>query len=132
MAPVRTIRWRRLTPRNVYFTHLLRNAAVGGGIVVLSLGIGIVGYRATEQLSWLDSLLNAAMILTGEGPVAPMRTAGGKLFASFYSLFSGVAFLTAIGVLFAPAMRRFLHRFHLDFMVDDGDPAPTPRTTPDP
>jgi hypothetical protein len=115
------LRWRRLAPRAVFMSHLARNAAVGGGIFAISLGLGVVGYHVTERLPWLDALLNAAMILTGEGPVAPMRTAGGKLFASFYALFSGVAFLTAVGVLFAPVVRRFLHRFHLDFAIDESD-----------
>ena len=62
----------------------------------------------------IDSLLNAAMILTGMGPVDPMKTTGAKLFASFYALFSGIVFLTSAGVLFAPIFHRFLHRFHLD------------------
>lgn len=83
-------------------------------ILAFSIGIGIAGYHYLGGLPWIDSLLNASMILTGMGPVDHLDTARGKIFASLYALFSGVAFLTFIGVLFAPVYHRFLHRFHLD------------------
>ena len=66
-----------------------------------------------EHMSWLDALLNASMILGGMGPVDPVRTDAGKLFASFYALFSGVVFLVAVGVFIAPIFHRFLHAFHV-------------------
>jgi hypothetical protein len=81
---------------------------------MFSLILGILGYHFTENLGWLDSLLNASMILTGMGPVDPMTTTAGKLFASFYAIFSGVVFLTTIAYILAPAAHRFLHKFHLD------------------
>ena len=86
-----------------------------------SLGIGIVGYHLFVGLGWLDALLNASMILTGMGPVDPVTTAGGKLFASAYALFSGVAFLTIVAVLLAPLIHRFLHRFHLELGREESD-----------
>jgi len=86
-------------------------------ILICSIGIGTAGYRVYGKLSWLDSFLNASMILTGMGPVDHIETNSGKLFAAFYALFSGVAFLTFVGVLFAPVYHRFLHRFHLN--IDD-------------
>jgi hypothetical protein len=79
-----------------------------------SLVLGIIGYHFTEKLSWLDSLLNAAMILGGMGPVNALRTEAGKLFASFYALYSGIIFLVSVGVILAPLYHRFLHRFHLE------------------
>lgn len=82
-------------------------------ILTFSIGIGTGGYHIFGKLSWIDSFLNASMILTGMGPVDHLETTGGKLFASFYALFSGVAFLTFVAVLFAPVYHRFLHRFHL-------------------
>ena len=92
------------------FRHLgLALTIIGGG-----LGIGILGYHFCEGLPWLDSLLNASMILSGMGPVDPLRHTAGKWFASFYALFSGVAFITTAGVLFAPLVHRFLHKFHLE------------------
>lgn len=78
----------------------------------LGLGIGVIGFRWFGDLPWLDALLNAAMLLGGEGPVDPMRTAAGKVFASFYALFGGILFITTAGVLLSPLVQRFLHRFH--------------------
>jgi hypothetical protein len=82
-------------------------------ILVCSLGVGTAGYHVFGKLSWVDSFLNASMILTGMGPVDHLESDGAKLFAAFYALFSGVAFLSFVGVLFAPIYHRFLHKFHL-------------------
>ena len=82
--------------------------------LLFSLGIGTVGYHITANLNWVDAFLNASMILTGMGPVDKLETDSAKLFASFYSIFSGVAFLTFCGVLFTPVYHRFIHKFHLD------------------
>jgi len=94
--------------------RLSRSSAAAFVMVVGSLAIGIWGYHRFEHLSWLDSLLNASMILSSMGPVTPLRTDAGKWFASFYALFSGVAFITVVGVFFAPIVHRLLHRFHLE------------------
>ena len=83
-------------------------------VLTVALGFGIVGYHEFAGLSWIDSILNASMILTGMGPVAPMTTTSGKLFASAYALFSGVVFLSSVGLLLAPVFHRILHKFHLD------------------
>jgi len=80
----------------------------------LSLAIGTVGYAHFAGLPVVDAFLNASMILTGMGPVDKMETTGGKLFASIYAVYSGVAFLTFCGVLFTPVYHRFMHSFHLD------------------
>jgi hypothetical protein len=80
----------------------------------VSLGIGMAGYHGFENQTWLDAFLNAAMILSGMGPVAPIQTAGGKLFAGCYALFSGLALITTVAVVFAPLFHRFLHKFHMD------------------
>jgi len=79
-----------------------------------ALGIGMVGYHFTENLAWLDAFVNAAMILSGMGPLSPIQTSGGKFFAGCYALFSGLAFITIVGVIFAPVFHRFLHKFHLE------------------
>lgn len=107
-----------LLPAHLFRRRLASYAAVALGLVAVSLAIGAVGYHAFAGLSWIDSLLNASMILTGMGPVDPMRSTAGKLFASAYALFSGVAFLTIVGVLLAPVVHRFLHRFHLEIEDD--------------
>jgi hypothetical protein len=86
-------------------------------ILLCSVGIGTFGYHTLCNLKWIDAFLNASMILTGMGPADKMETDGGKMFSALYALFSGVAFLTFVGVLFAPVYHRFLHKFHLD--IDD-------------
>ena len=83
-------------------------------IVVVGLLIGVIGYHFIAGLAWVDSILNSAMILTGMGPVDPMKTTAAKLFASAYALFSGVIFLTSIGIVLAPVFHRALHKFHLE------------------
>ena len=73
----------------------------------------MLGYHFLEQLTWLDSLLNASMILGGMGPVDKIETAAGKVFASIYAIYSGVILLASVGILITPIFHRFLHRFHL-------------------
>jgi hypothetical protein len=111
-----------LLSRRRFMLRMMRHALLALGFVVGSLALGIAGYRHFEHLSYLDSLLNAAMILGGMGPVGELHTTGGKLFASFYALFSGICFLIIAGVLFAPVIHRFLHKFHLE-MADHGEAA---------
>lgn len=103
-----------LLPRAAYYRRLARHGGVALIIVLISLGIGILGYRYLENLSWIDALLNASMILGGMGPVNTLQTDEGKLFASFYALFSGAIFLIVMGVLAVPVIHRILHRFHLE------------------
>ena len=82
-------------------------------LVGVSWLIGIIGYHSLEGMPWIDSILNAAMILGGMGPVDQLVTNAGKLFASFYALFSGIIFLVSVGVLLAPIIHRYMHKFHL-------------------
>lgn len=108
-----------LLPRRKFLRRLAKHGLVATGVVAVSLGLGILGYHFVAGLSWVDALLNASMILTGEGPVDAMRTQAAKLFASLYSLFAGVVFLAIAGILMAPVAHRLLHRLHLD--VQDGE-----------
>src|SRR5689334_7767564 len=109
-----------LLPRTLYYLRLARHLTIALVIVVGSLLMGMVGYRVTEGMSWIDAMLNASMLLGGMGPVNVVQTVAGKLFASFYALYSGLVFLIVAGVLFAPIFHRFTHRFHLG-MEDDDD-----------
>lgn len=102
-----------LAKKEVFAQRLVRNILIGFALLVFSLGIGMLGYHYLENLSWIDSLLNASMILGGMGPVNPLQTDAGKIFASFYALYSGVVLLASVGVLAAPIFHRFLHHFHL-------------------
>ncbi len=103
-----------LPPRTHFFRRLARSILIAAIVIAGSLGIGMVGYHVSEGLGWLDSFLNASMILAGMGQVDPLRTDGGKLFAGLYAIFSGVVFLTMCAVLLAPVIHRFLHRTHLE------------------
>jgi hypothetical protein len=104
-----------LISRAAFFLRIGWHVLIALGIVLVSLAIGIVGYHEFEDLSWIDATVNASMILGGMGPLNQLQTNAGKLFASFYALFSGIVFLVAIAVLLAPAVHRFLHRFHIEF-----------------
>jgi hypothetical protein len=109
-----------LLPRPVFVARLATNGAIAAAMVAVSLAIGVIGYHVTAHLPWIDALLNAAMILTGMGPVDPLPSTAAKLFASAYAIFSGVAFLSIVAVVLAPIVHRFLHRFHLE-IEDDRD-----------
>ena len=103
-----------LLSRRAFFLRWLRFALAAGGIMGLSLGVGVLGYHGLAGLGWVDSLLEAAMILGGMGPVHELEGTRAKLFAAAYALFAGVIFLVAAGVFFAPVVHRLLHHFHLD------------------
>lgn len=108
-----------LPPRHVFVARMVRNGVAAVCIVIGSLFVGACGYHYTASLSWLDATLNASMILTGMGPVDPLKTTSAKLFAIFYSLFSGVVFLTLLAIVLGPVLHRFLHRFHMELEPEE-------------
>jgi len=108
--------------RKYFLLRMLWHLLAASLVIAGSLIIGIIGYHSSEGLSWLDSLLNAAMILGGMGPVTELHTATGKIFASFYALFSGVIFLVIAGILIAPVAHRLLHRLHLEIGEEETSP----------
>ena len=103
-----------LLSRRSFYLRLTRSALFGLAIVLVSLTIGMAGYHWFEHLGWLDAFLNASMILSGMGPVAQIQTKAGKVFAGCFALYSGLALITTMGVVFAPVFHRFLHKFHLE------------------
>ena len=105
---------KRLPHRNTFLRKLIKNIALSVSFLIFSLSIGVIGYHHFFFLTWVDSLYNASLILTGMGPVDPAPTDAAKIFASFYSIYSGVAFLTSVAVIFSPVIHRFLHKFRLD------------------
>lgn len=105
---------RPLLPKRLFIRRMLWNALFAAFVLLICLLIGITGYHFLGPMSWIDSLHNASMILSGMGPVVEIKTNAGKFFSSFYALFSGVAFITNIGVLIAPIAHRFFHKLHLE------------------
>jgi hypothetical protein len=103
--------------------RVAHSSLIAGVVIVVALSIGVLGYHFLGELGWLDSLVNASMILGGMGPVDHIDTNAGKFFASFYALFSGVIFIGTFGVLIAPWAHRMLHRFHA---VDEQDEEQAP------
>ena len=102
-----------LATRTVFARRLLQHAMAAFGLIGGSLTLGVVGYHVLEKLPWIDALLNASMLMGGMGPVDPLHTSAGKLFASAYALYCGLLLLVAAGVLFAPVVHRLMHRFHI-------------------
>ena len=98
----------------VFLWRLGRNFVATLGVVGFSLTLGTFGYHYLGHVGWVDGFLNASMILTGMGPVDRMETTPGKLFAAFYALYSGLAFLTMVAVLITPIYHRFIHTFNLE------------------
>jgi hypothetical protein len=101
-------------PWPAFLRRMLLSLAIGGFVILASLAVGMAGYHWTEGLGGMDSFINAAMILSGMGPLWSPHSAGGKLFAGLYALYSGLAVLAVAGVIFAPLVHRMLHRFHAD------------------
>ena len=108
-----------LLSRPAFIRRQIRFAGAALLLVAISWLVGILGYSIFEHMSFIDAVLNSAMLLGGMGPVNQLTTTGGKLFASFYALFSGIAFLVAVGVLMAPVIHRLLHKFHLQQNIND-------------
>ena len=105
---------KQLPHKTHFYTKLFKSIVLGFSFLIISLGIGVVGYHYFFHLPWIDSLLNASMILGGMGPVDVAKTDGAKLFSSVYAIYSGVAFLTSLAVIFGPVVHRFLQQFRLD------------------
>jgi hypothetical protein len=101
-------------PRKEFAKRLAWSFAAASALVFLSLLAGMAGYHFLEGLPWIDAFTNAAMILSGMGPVSPIETYGGKLFAGLYALYSGLIVLVAAGILLAPVLHRMLHKFHVE------------------
>ena len=104
-----------LLPRKLYILRLFKSGLLGLLLITLSLLVGMWGYHDFEKMSWIDAFVNAAMILSGMGPVSPLATDGGKLFAGFYALYSGLAFILIIGLVLAPMVHRLFHKYHLEY-----------------
>jgi hypothetical protein len=113
-----------LLPRSVFFWRLAKCGAISVGFILVSLVLGVLGYRRLEGMPWIDAFVNAAMILGGMGPVNELHTDAGKLFAGTYALYSGLVVIISVGFFVAPILHRFLHYFHVDSESDGGEMNP--------
>jgi uncharacterized membrane protein len=113
-------RYQPLLSRREFVWRYVRWITVALIILTVSLAAGVCGYHFLEGIPWIDSLLNASMILGGMGPVDTLKTKAGKLFASFYALYSGLLLISLAGLMLTPLVHRFLHRFHLELDQADG------------
>lgn len=108
----------QLAPRHVFLQRLASNAGFALALIAVSLGFGIAGYMHYAHMPLVDAFLNAAMILSGMGPVGDLPNDASKVFAGLYALYSGIAIIATTGVILAPILHRMMHRFHL---ADDAE-----------
>lgn len=111
----------RLVPLRRFALRMAWALLIWAGLAALGLGVGMAGYAWTEGMSAVDAFVNAAMILSGMGPVDQLKTDGGKLFAGAYALFSGLFVVIAAGFVLAPVLHRVLHSFHIEEGRSDDD-----------
>jgi hypothetical protein len=104
----------QLAPRSVFIKRLLAAELFALGLIAMALMIGIAGYHFIAGFQWLDSLLEASMILGGMGPIKELANDGAKVFASIYALFSGLIFIGVMGIVLSPVVHRIMHKFHVD------------------
>jgi TRAP-type C4-dicarboxylate transport system permease small subunit len=104
----------QLAPVSVFVRRMAASVVLAGILIIVVLCIGISGYHWIAGLDWVDSLLEASMMLGGMGPANPLKTPGAKIFASGYALFCGLIFIAVMGIVLAPVTHRMLHKFHID------------------
>jgi hypothetical protein len=98
--------------RRRFAMRMARHGVAGGLLIVGSLGLGMIGYHLLARFSWIDSFVNASMLLGGMGPVGDITTTSGKLFAGIYAQYCGMVFLVLVATILTPVFHRVLHRFH--------------------
>lgn len=104
----------RLAPVSVFVKRLIGLLFIALALIGVALLIGVAGYHYFAGFDWVDSLLEASMILGGMGPINQLPTDGAKIFASAYALFSGLLFIAVMGLVLSPVVHRILHKFHVD------------------
>ncbi|MDD1633912.1 MAG: hypothetical protein LUP91_17115 [Methylococcaceae bacterium] len=107
-------KFEKLAPISVFYRRMAASVMMAGILIAVALFIGIIGYHWLGGFDWVDSLLEASMILGGMGPVNSLTTTEAKMFASGYALFSGLVFIAIMGIVLAPVTHRMLHQFHID------------------
>jgi len=104
----------KLAPISIYVQRILASLGLASLLILLGLLVGIIGYHFIAGFNFVDSLLEASMILGGMGPVRELPNDTAKVFASIYALFSGVIFIALMGIILSPIAHRVMHKFHID------------------
>jgi hypothetical protein len=104
--------------RRKFFARMFIAIGLWMALTIAGLAIGIAGYAGFEGMSFIDAFVNAAMILSGMGPLGELKTTAGKVFAGSYAILSGLIIVIATGFVLAPIFHRILHRFHADTAKD--------------
>ncbi|HRN85153.1 MAG TPA: hypothetical protein PK857_10065 [Hyphomicrobium sp.] len=110
----------KVIPRQRFVRRMGRALLLWAMLTFGGLAIGMIGYSATEGMGFADSFVNAAMILSGMGPVDQLHTTAGKIFAGLYAILSGLIIVIGAGFVLAPIAHRVLHRFHVETKRGDG------------
>jgi hypothetical protein len=104
----------RLAPRSIFIKRIIGSLLIALGVIVVALSVGILGYRLIAGFNWIDSLLEASMILGGMGPIKELPDTAAKIFASIYALLSGLIVIALMGIMLSPVAHRVMHKFHVD------------------
>ena len=104
----------RILPVHLFARRMAYFAMLWLSLMALALSVGVAGYYWIADFTLVDAVLNASMILTGMGPVSELPSTAAKLFAAAYAIFSGLVFMSLMGIFLVPIAHRMLHRFHMD------------------
>jgi hypothetical protein len=104
----------RLAPRSIFIKRIIGSLLIALGVIVVALSVGILGYHLIAGFNWIDSLLEASMILGGMGPIKELPDTAAKIFASIYALLSGLIVIALMGIMLSPVAHRVMHKFHVD------------------
>jgi hypothetical protein len=104
----------RLLPKRTFLLRFARGIIIGCILIFIALYVGMIGYHRLEHMSWADAFVNAAMILSGMGPMGTLSTTAGKIFAGIYALFSGLFFIAIVGLIFMPLVHRLFKKWHIE------------------
>lgn len=112
-------RSQKVISRHKFAWRMMVVCSLWAALTLVGLAVGMCGYAFFEGMSLIDAFVNAAMILSGMGPLGELKTTGGKIFAGSYAIMSGLFIVLASGFVLAPIFHRVLHRFHVELTKQD-------------
>lgn len=112
---------RTIHSRAEFWGRVWRFVTFAAVFLLLSLGLGTAGYMVFAHLAPVDAFLNAAMILSGMGPVDPMPDDAAKIFAGLYAILSGAAYPAVTALALYPFLHRMMNILHLSSAASEDD-----------